>query len=178
MKTLPQMETTLKCNNHDVIASIYKRCHGKLLAYLASYTHDAMDAEDMAQELFVKMLSVGIVTEATAEALLFVMARRMIIDDARHKAFVRQSMKQLACTVSQYDTHSVARRLEVDEALAREQAVLGRMASKRARVYEMYRHEELSAKEISERLNISRRTVETHIYLSTKEMKRQMRGIV
>ena len=172
------METTVKCINHEVVASIYKRCYGKLLAYLAGCTHDTMDAEDMAQDIFVKMLSIGIVTEATAEALLFVMARRMVIDDARHKAFVRQGMKQLACTVSQYDTHSVARRLEVDELLERERAVLARMAPKRARVYEMYRHEELSAKEIAARLDISRRTVETHIYLSTKEMKRQMHGIV
>lgn len=172
------METTVKCINHEVIASIYKRCYGKLLAYLAGCTHDTMDAEDMAQDIFVKMLSIGVVTEATAEALLFVMARRMVIDDARHKAFVRQGMKQLACTVSQYDTHSVARRLEVDELLERERAVLARMAPKRARVYEMYRHEELSAKEIAARLDISRRTVETHIYLSTKEMKRQMHGIV
>lgn len=172
------METTIKCINHEVVASIYKRCYGKLLAYLAGCTHDTMDAEDMAQDIFVKMLSIGVVTEATAEALLFVMARRMVIDDARHKAFVRQGMKQLACTVSQYDTHSVARRLEVDELLERERAVLARMAPKRARVYEMYRHEELSAKEIAARLDISRRTVETHIYLSTKEMKRQMHGIV
>lgn len=172
------MEQQSKCNNHDVVASIYKRCYAKLLAYLTGYTNDTMDAEDMAQELFVKMLSLGVVTEATAEALLFVMARRAVIDDARHKAFVRQSMKQLACTVSRYDTHSVARRLEVDEALRRERAVLGRMAAKRARVYEMYRHEDLSAKEIALRLDISRRTVETHIYLSTKEMKRQLRGIV
>lgn len=172
------METTGKCINHEVVASIYKRCYGKLLAYLAGCTHDTMDAEDMAQDIFVKMLSIGVVTEATAEALLFVMARRMVIDDARHKAFVRQGMKQLACTVSQYDTHSVARRLEVDELLERERAVLARMAPKRARVYEMYRHEELSAKEIAARLDISRRTVETHIYLSTKEMKRQMHGIV
>lgn len=172
------METTVKCINHEVVASIYKRCYGKLLAYLAGCTHDTMDAEDMAQDIFVKMLSIGVVTEATAEALLFVMARRMVIDDARHKAFVRQGMKQLVCTVSQYDTHSVARRLEVDELLERERAVLARMAPKRARVYEMYRHEELSAKEIAARLDISRRTVETHIYLSTKEMKRQMHGIV
>lgn len=172
------METTVKCINHEVVASIYKRCYGKLLAYLAGCTHDTMDAEDMAQDIFVKMLSIGVVTEATAEALLFVMARRMVIDDARHKAFVRQGMKQLACTVSQYDTHSVARRLEVDELLERERVVLARMAPKRARVYEMYRHEELSAKEIAARLDISRRTVETHIYLSTKEMKRQMHGIV
>lgn len=172
------METTVKCINHEVVASIYKRCYGKLLAYLAGCTHDTMDAEDMAQDIFVKMLSIGVVTEATAEALLFVMARRMVIDDARHKAFVRQGIKQLACTVSQYDTHSVARRLEVDELLERERAVLARMAPKRARVYEMYRHEELSAKEIAARLDISRRTVETHIYLSTKEMKRQMHGIV
>ena len=172
------METTVKCINLEVVASIYKRCYGKLLAYLAGCTHDTMDAEDMAQDIFVKMLSIGVVTEATAEALLFGMARRMVIDDARHKAFVRQGMKQLACTVSQYDTHSVARRLEVDELLERERAVLARMAPKRARVYEMYRHEELSAKEIAARLDISRRTVETHIYLSTKEMKRQMHGIV
>ena len=163
------MEQQSKCNNHDVVASIYKRCYAKLLAYLTGYTHDTMDAEDMAQELFVKMLSLGVVTEATAEALLFVMARRAVIDDARHKAFVRQSMKQLACTVSRYDTHSVARRLEVDEALRRERAVPGRLAAKRARVCEMSRHEDLPGKGIYRRLCNNGATVESSISWSTYE---------
>ena len=52
------------------------------------------------------------------------------------------------------------------------------MAPKRAQVYEMYRHEELSTGEIADKLKLSRRTVEAHIYLSTKEMKNRLRKII
>lgn len=52
------------------------------------------------------------------------------------------------------------------------------MAPKRAEVYELFRHEELSAKEIASRMGISRRTVETHIYLSTKDVRKEVKRII
>ena len=42
----------------------------------------------------------------------------------------------------------------------------------------MYKHDGKTADEIAEMLNLSKRTVETHIYLSTKEMKGYLRKIV
>ncbi len=165
-------------NNENIIASIYKKYYADLRQYLLSYTHDVMPAEDMLQDLFLKLMTLDVITEDTARNLVFVMARRMIIDDARHKAFVRRRYEQMSHDINLYDNHSVIRKIEVDEILSLENSRLSVMASKRAAVYRMFRHEEYSAREIAGKLNISQRTVETHIYLASKEIKQYLKKII
>ncbi len=172
------METIPESNNRELVASLYKRYYGDLLAYLTAYTHDVMEAEDMLQELFVKVLSLDVITEATAKSLLLVMTRRMITDDARHKAFLHRAEKGLAYSVSQFDSYSVVHKLEADEVICKVRSIVSSMPAKRAEIYEMYRRDGFTAQEIAERLNISRRTVETHVYLASRTVRRRLRGII
>lgn len=146
--------------------------------YLLSYTHDVMAAEDMLQDLFIKVMSLDVITIETAKNLLLVMAKRMIIDDARHKAFVRESSHDIASWMNLSFEQSPAVRIEARDMLSFESLRLAEMPKKRANIYKMYKHDEISADEIAQRLNLSKRTVETHIYLSTKEMKEYLRKIV
>lgn len=169
------LHKVLNASDSNVIAMIYTDCHDDLLRYITAYTHDVMAAEDMAQDVFMKVMDLDVLTQETARCLVFTIAKRMIIDDARHKAFVRQQEKKLRETQSLYDSFSVAQKITHDELASMEQHILNRMAPKRAEVYKMYRHEELTSQEIAERLSLSKRTVETHIYLSTKEMREEMR---
>lgn len=90
--------------NREMVASIYRRYYMDIKMYLLSYTHDEMAAEDMLQDLFIKVMSLEVITLETAKNLLLVMAKRMIIDDARHKAFVRESHRDIAsCVASCYE---------------------------------------------------------------------------
>ena len=172
------MERKNNLQNRSVVSSIYKKCYSDLKQYLVSYTHDVMAAEDMLQDLFIKVMSLDVISEETAKNLLFVMAKRMIIDDARHKAFVREAEKQLMASMESMDNHSVARRVEAADILAFERQHLERMPAKRAAIYKMYKHEDMTTDEIVEKLQLSKRTVETHIYLSTKDMKAYLRKII
>lgn len=172
------MEQNDKLQNRSVISSIYKKYYSDLKQYFVSYTHEMMAAEDMLQDLFIKVMSLDIISEETAKNLLFVMAKRMIIDDARHQAFVRETEKQLACSMSSMDNNSVVRRVEAADILSFERKHLAEMPAKRAAIYNMYKHEEMTTDEIVEKLQLSKRTVETHIYLSTKDMKTYLRNII
>lgn len=172
------MERNDNLQNRTLVASIYKKYYTDLKQYLLSYTYDVMAAEDMLQDLFVKVMSVDVITDETAKNLLVVMAKRMIIDDARHKAFVRETEKQLVYSMSSMDTSSVASRIEAADILSFEQKHLAEMPAKRAAIYKMYKHEDMTTDEIVEKLQLSKRTVETHIYLSTKEMKSYLRKII
>lgn len=169
------MEPNLHTTNREIIATLYKSSYDDLKRYLTSYTHDVMAAEDMAQDLFIKMMSIDIITEDTARNLAFTMAKRMIIDDARHKAFVRKQEKNLRETASIYDSFSITSKIAHDEIALMENQILDNMAPKRASVYRMYRHEELTAQEIADKTGLSKRTVEVHIYLSTKQVREQLR---
>lgn len=171
------MENSLRAqsDNRKIIASTYTRCYEDLKRYITAYTHDVMESEDMIQNIFMKLLSMDVITESTASNLAFVIAKRMMIDDARHKTFVRRQEKNLTRSLSLYDDFSVVTKIAHDEIAALENHILDNMAPKRAEVYKMYRHEELTAQEIASVLNLNKRTVETHIYLSTKEMRKKMR---
>lgn len=176
-KEQPQCGKVCHPDNREIIASVYSQYASDLKRYFLSYTHDVMAAEDMVQDLFMKVMNLDVIAEDTTHSLIFVMARRMIIDDARHKAYVRKAEHYLMLTASCYDSYSVLRKMSCDEIRTAEQVALKRMAPKRAEVYELFRHEELSAKEIASRMDISHRTVETHIYLSTKEVRREVKKI-
>lgn len=143
-----------------------------------SYTHNVMDAEDILQNLFLKVIRLDVINENTAKNLLFLMAKRMGIDYVRHKAYIRTQTQCLAQTAALYDENSAVRKVETDNLLFLERRHLEKMAPKRAQVYELYRHQELSATEIAQKLHLSKRTVETHIYLSSKEMREYLRKIM
>ena len=172
------MERNDNPQNRSVVASIYKKYYLDLKQYLVSYTHDVMAAEDMLQDLFIKVMSLDVISEDTAKNLLLVMAKRMIIDDARHKAFVRETEKQLMASMESMDHSSMVQRIEAADILSFERQHLAEMPAKRASIYKMYKHEEMTTDEIVEKLQLSKRTVETHIYLSTKDMKSYLRKII
>ncbi len=172
------MEREYNLQNRDLVASIYEKYYTDLKQYLVSYTHDVMAAEDMLQDLFIKVMNLDMISDDTAKNLLFVMAKRMIIDDARHKAFIRESEKQMRLSMSSMDGNSVVRRIEAADILSLESKHLAEMPAKRAHIYKMYKHEGMTTDEIVEKLQLSKRTVETHIYLSTKDMKAYLRKII
>ena len=72
----------------------------------------------------------------------------------------------------------MAQRIEAADILSFERQHLAEMPAKRAAIYKMYKHEEMTTDEIVEKLQLSKRTVETHIYLSTKDMKAYLRKII
>lgn len=170
-----------KENNHrngGAVSSTYLEHRAALLRYIVSYTKDTMDAEDMLHDLFIKLLSIDIINPATVKNLLFVMARRMIIDDALHRAFVRRSIEGYRRTKSMDDGDALSRRVEAADIVSLVDRKLAAMPPRRARIYMMYKHCDMSAKDIAENLNISRRTVEAHIYASNLEMRSYLRKII
>ena len=169
MKTI-----TLNKKQSELVAKIYEQYLPELKLYFVNYTHNMMEAEDMVQNLFIKVLRLDIINEETARNLLFVTAHHMIIDDVRHQYHVHLAEQRLKNGAELADTFSVYDKMERDRVRMLEERHLQTMAKKRAQIYRLWR-EESSMKEIAEVMNISVRTAETHVYLATREMKEYLR---
>ena len=169
---------TISSTKMETIANIYNMYANEVKAFLMSYTHNEMAAEDMLHDLFVKVMSLDVVNEQTAKSLLFVTARRMMIDHARHQAFVRQYEKDAMAEMERMDSYSVERKIDGERILSMERACIANMSERSAKVYQLCFHEELSAKEIAEHLHMNQRTVEGHIYRSRKELRDYMRKVM
>ena len=141
------------------------------------YTHNEMEAEDFVHNLFLKMMRIDLIVESTLRNLLFMTAHRMIIDDVRHRYYVRQAEIRMKNGMEMSSPADIYDKMERDQILALEERKLSTMPKKRASAYRMWR-EEKSMKEIALALNVSRRTAEAHVYHATSEMKAYIRTAV
>ena len=63
-----------------LISSLYNEYADDLRRYLCSCLHNMDDAEDMLHDLFIKVMDIEVIPEKSVHSLLFIMARRMVID--------------------------------------------------------------------------------------------------
>lgn len=155
-----------------VLAAAYNRHAADLRRYFQAHTHDAMLAEDMTHDVFLRMMRVDVISEDTIRSLLFVVASRLLVDAARHKAYVRRYERDTKARAAAWEQPRVAERIDGERLRRREDRCICMMPERRAQVYRLYFHEEKNSKEISQALNINIRTVEGHIYQSRKQMRK------
>jgi RNA polymerase sigma factor (sigma-70 family) len=156
--------------HQSVVADIYTDYRDDLYRYFLSYTHDPAQAEDMVQDLFLKVLGLDIIIGKTAKAMLLVMARNMIVDDARHRALVRKQSETVRAESSEHD-YSMERSIEARDLLGIAAKTVSAMTPVRSKIYTLFRHDGYTTKEIAKELNLGVRTVENHIYQSTKTVR-------
>ena len=152
------METnTITDQQSDFLARIYVQYLEELKLYFMAYTHNEMEAEDFVHNLFMKIMRLDLIVESTVRNLLFTTAHRMIIDDVRHRYYVRQAEVRMRNGMELSAATDVYDKMERDQILGLEERKLQTMPRKRACAYRMWR-EEKSMKEIALALNISQRT--------------------
>ena len=152
------------------LGDIYQKYAQEVCRYFCTYTHNVMAAEDMTHDLFLKLVSLDVINGQTARALLFATASRMVVDDVRHKAYVRKYERYTMEQMDHIDTFSIERKMDNDLMAQVISLQLEDMTPRRADVYTLYFREGLYAKEIAQKLNLSVRTVESHIYQSRKQV--------
>ena len=167
-----------ECSN-ALVSRAYIEMKDDVMSYFNLYTHDSTKSEDMVQDLFIRLLDyTNIIVEQTVRSLVFTMAKRMMIDDARRQAFIRRATAEYKLKAEDNkfwrESQSIDCRL-IEEV---ERAKLATMPPKMAEVYRMARFEELTADEMTERLQISKRTVEYHLYVSRKEMRQTIQRAI
>lgn len=133
------------------------------------------DAEDIAQDVFVKLWDHPELWEAivNADSYIFTMARNRIFNLLKHKQIESAYQEQ----VSQEDMHVMFGADTYDKIYAEELSLLIKMTirqmpEQRRKVFLMSRQEGMSNQDIADKLQLSIRTVERHIYLALQEIKK------
>lgn len=105
---------------------------------------------------------------------IFQIAKTVLIDEIRKEA--RRSNKYSFLKHFSLDTHQENgyNKLTTEELRIRIQHITSSLPPMRKRVFEMSRNENLTYKEISEKLSISVRTVDKHIELALRQIKPQL----
>lgn len=151
----------MQSNNRDIVGAVYVRRRGNILGIFIKAGLSMTDAEDMAQDVFVRMLRVDMLNSETADAMAVTIAYNMLKDYFRKRRFATAALDAAAHIDEGYETSSMAVCRDIERM---EDTAVGNLTTKEANVYKMSRNGDMTTTEISLIMGISKRTVENHIY--------------
>lgn len=147
------------------------------LIYVLSYRYlmDEERANDVVQYVFVKLweyraeLNIGI----SLKNFLFTMAKNYILNLIRNENTALEKQYEIAQQVLGYEDDLVEK-LERREQMSLFYQALAKLPEQKKRICVMKIREEMSNKEIAERLNVSINTVKTHYAEALKLLRREL----
>lgn len=152
--------------------SLYHAYFTKLFGFALKLTHSREDAEEVVQEVFIKIweLRDELDENKNFASLLFIMARHKIYNKARRRVhefayqhYYQQTHQQAIALVEQQIDY-----LETKQYLDK---AIELLPAKRKEIFIMSRMEGLSNKEIAKKLNTSTSNIENNINKALKTLK-------
>jgi len=161
----------LRHGDHKAFKAIFIKYYNKTKAFIDGYIKSDTDAEDMAEDLFVNLWvnrrSIDI--SKSFNAYLHTIARNAAINFLKHKQIQDKYVNEMPEWESHYSSEEdyIAKELGllVDD-------VVDKMPEQRKQIYILSRNEGLSNGEIAERLNTTKRNVESQLSLALKELRK------
>ena len=161
-------------NDQAAFTAIYQRYWQLLFREAMNVLRAQKEAEDCVQELFIALWKrrETLAVTTSLKAYLQTAIRYKCIDRIEQHMIRGGYLKDFAVFQSQYQAvPSVENDLYARELAATIDGLMVKMPDKMREVYRLSRHEQLSHREIAERLNISEETVKKQIYLALKLLK-------
>ena len=158
-------------NQGQMIANFYTVHHAELVNYATSRLGNREEGEDLVQDVFIKMMSFeGIINEATIKSFAFTIAANKIKDHLRRRIF-RHKMEENAKYEMELQHSHVERMAEYHDTLRMVNDSMARLSPACAKVYRMSLFEDMTTGDIAQEMNVSKRTVESQLFTSRKQVR-------
>ena len=158
-------------NNYRYIAEYYSMHRDELCAFAAGRLKYAYEAEDIVQNVFLRLLSTDkMITPVTLPCLVYTIARNLIYDNWRRHKSADEYEHVLAATakVNPHDGESVYSVSELHRLLEQGMA---RLSDRQREVYRMNLIDGMKVSEISMKLNIGYKSAEHRLGEARKEVR-------
>ena len=147
---------------------LFHKYYPTFFAFIKGMTKETAVAEDIAQNIFMKVWLNREKLDAAKSIrnYLFVLAKHEIYNYFRTKSRTFTTLKEaIAQTEEKLDLAETAEQVET---------IVGKMPPQRQQIFRMSRFEHMPSREIAEQLNLSVRTVDKHLELALKELRKYL----
>ena len=167
--------TSLKKGDITSFDKLFAKYSEKLYLFAIRYLKKQEDAEGLVQDVFIKVWEkrIELKEDLSFKSFLFTIAYNTIIDHFRKCSKEKECLEYFRKTLDFYD-NEVEKKAEYSELEELALKSIEKLPPKRKLIYQLSRQEELTNREIAERLKISIKTVEYHISLAIKFLKEQL----
>ena len=159
------------CNQRQMLANFYTVHHTELVNFATSRLGNREESEDLVQDVFIKMMTLeGMINEATIKSFAFTIAANKIKDHLRRRIF-RHQMEESTKYEMQLQHSYVERMAEYHDTLRMVNDSMSKLSPACAKVYRMSLFEDMAAGDIAQELNVSKRTIESQLFTSRKQVR-------
>lgn len=165
----------IKNGDEKAFELLFHKYYGHLCLYAAKIIGDDTSAEEIVQDLFVKIWEKRqqLIIETSINNYLFRSVKNLCINLIQHnKTKSKHAKNVLSETESNFSDDD--NYPEIDLALKIEESI-NSLPEKRKEIFRLSRHEGLKYQEIAEKLNISIKTVETQMSLAIKTLRDKLK---
>ena len=174
--TLSEMSRRLRHSDHAAFAEVFQRLHTPLVRYARRITSDEATAYDVLQDVFMKLWEdrQSLTVKVSLKAMLYTMVRNRALNSLRRNKWIATD----TAVEDIRDQQEVA--LAGDDILAADdlrqhlQTWIDKLPERRAEAFVLSRQHGLKHSEIASIMKVSERTVDTHILLALKDLRRQL----
>lgn len=173
-----------ECGDANGLARLLEMHRAELLRFLTARCGGQDDAEDVLQEIWIKVSGQTTGPIANGRAYLFRMANNLVLDRARGRRRSMQRERAWLQAESGGDVQLPEDRADpsdrADEVIAREQEAqvlrhaIADLPEGAQRALRLYRFDEMGQKEIADIMGISRSGVEKHLALAMKKLRQSL----
>ena len=158
-------------NQGQIIANFYTVYQAELVNFAISRLGNREESEDLVQDVFIKMMSFeGMINKETIKSFAFTIAANKIKDHLRRRIF-RHKMEENAKYEMELQHSHVERVAEYHDTLRMVNDSMARLSPACAKVYRMSLIEDMTAGDIAQEMNVSKRTVESQLFISRKQVR-------
>jgi RNA polymerase sigma-70 factor (family 1) len=167
----------LKRGSQKAFDDIYAMYSKRLFAYCLQYTKSVEDAEDIVQDVFVKLWinRENIRQEVTLRSLLFIMSKYSLINAYRSRVNSLLYEDYVATYMGAASENDMNSQLEYDDFVHHVKKILKDLPITQRSVVELSRIEQLNNKEIAEKLSLSEQTVKNQLSLGLKILREKLK---
>lgn len=171
------MEATTNITD-QLITSSYEEYHSIILSYITYRITHRYEAEDLAQDVFVRLLDYKqMLRPDTVKYFLFTIARNIVIDYLR-RYYKKQEIDSYLYDMTTTSTNETEEQIIGNDLMSIERRRLAAMPEQRRLVYSLNRFEGKTSPEIATEMNLSCRTVENHLFIGRREMRDFFRNCI
>ena len=158
-------------NQGQIIANFYTVYQAELVNFAISRLGNREESEDLVQDVFIKMMSFeGMINKETIKSFAFTIAANKIKDHLRRRIF-RHKMEENAKYEMELQHSHVERVVEYYDTLRMVNDSMARLSPACAKVYRMSLFEDMTTGDIAQEMNVSKRTVESQLFTSRKQVR-------
>ena len=158
-------------NQGQMIANFYTVHHAELVNFATSRLGNREESEDLVQDVFIKMMSFeGMINKETIKSFAFTIAANKIKDHLRRRIF-RHKMEENAKYEMELQYSHVERVADYHDTLHMVNDSMARLSPACAKVYRMSLFEDMTTGNIALEMNVSKRTVESQLFTSRKQVR-------